>query len=139
MRVGNVSRPEFQEHSPDPDRNFRITVRTEKRYQDSIRSDGTARLGRMGIGPERYVDIQASRTREPIPAGGELRHTPTYEPTHMEFLEFLAKRFNCKRRRESSDRQGSAYDQLADTASHSAARYKISYLQPMRAPTRRKE
>ena len=96
MRVGNVSRVEFQEHPSDADHNFRITVRIEKRYQDAIRSDATARVVRMGIGAERYVVIQASRTGEPIPGGGELRLSPTYELTPMEVLEFLAKHSNCK-------------------------------------------
>jgi phospholipid/cholesterol/gamma-HCH transport system substrate-binding protein len=95
MRVGSVSKVEFEERPSDPDRSIRVTLRIEQRYQSRIRSDATASLLRIGFRPDRYVDIHASRTGEPIAAGGEIRVRPTYEPTAMEFIDAL-KRFNCK-------------------------------------------
>jgi ABC-type transporter Mla subunit MlaD len=96
MHVGTISKVEFDDHSSDRDRSFRVTLRIEQQYQNRIRSDATASLVRIGLQSVRLVDIHASRTGEPIAAGGEIRVSPTYEPTAMEFIDALGKRFNCK-------------------------------------------
>jgi len=96
LPVGKVSKVQFEDHPSDPDRRIRVTLRIEKQYQSAIRTEATASLVRIGLGAERFVNIQAAREGEPIPPGGEIRFTPTYEPTAMEFMEFLGKRFGCK-------------------------------------------
>jgi ABC-type transporter Mla subunit MlaD len=96
LPVGKVSKVQFEDHPSDPDRSIRVTLRIEKQYQSAIRTEATARLERIGFGGERLVSIQAAREGEPIAAGGEIQFTPTYEPTAIEFMDFLAKRFRCK-------------------------------------------
>jgi phospholipid/cholesterol/gamma-HCH transport system substrate-binding protein len=96
LPVGKVSKVQFEDHPSDPDRSIRVTSRIEKQYQGAIRTEATARLERMGLLGERFVSIQAAREGEPIPAGGEIQFTPTYEPTAMEVLNSLGKRFGCK-------------------------------------------
>jgi ABC-type transporter Mla subunit MlaD len=96
LPVGEVSKVQFEDHPSDPDRSIRLTLRIEKQYQRAIRAESTARLERVGLTPGRIVDIQAAREGEPIPAGGEIQFRPTYEPTAMEFMDFLGKRFGCK-------------------------------------------
>jgi ABC-type transporter Mla subunit MlaD len=96
MPVGSVSKLELEDHRSDPDRSIRVTLRIEKRYQRAIRSDATASLVKIGLHSDRYVNIQASRTGEPIAPGGEIRFTPIYEPTPTEVIDFLGKRFGCK-------------------------------------------
>jgi ABC-type transporter Mla subunit MlaD len=96
LPVGKISTVQFENQPSDPDRSIRVTLRIEKQYQSAIRTEATARLERIGFGGERFVNIQAAREGEPIPPGGEIRFTPTYEPTAMEFMDFLGKRFGCK-------------------------------------------
>jgi ABC-type transporter Mla subunit MlaD len=96
LPVGKVSRVQSEDHPSDPDRSIRVTLRIEKQYQSAIRTEATARLERFGLTPGRFVNIQAAREGDPIPPGGEVRFTPAYEPTPIEFMEFLAKRFGCK-------------------------------------------
>jgi ABC-type transporter Mla subunit MlaD len=96
LPVGKVSKVRFEDHPSDPDHSIRVTLRIEKQYQSAIRTEATARLERIGLGAERFVNIQAAREGEPIAAGGEIRLTPTYEPTALEFMDLLGKRFGCK-------------------------------------------
>jgi len=96
LPVGKISNVQFEDHPSDPDRGIRLTLRIEKQYQSAIRTEATARLERIRLMGERFVSIQAAREGDPIPAGGEIRFTPTYEPTAMEFMDFLGKRFGCK-------------------------------------------
>ena len=96
LPVGKVSKMQFDNQPSDPDRSIHVTLRIEKQYQSAIRTEATASLVRIGLGGERFVNIQAAREGDPIPPGGEIRFTPTYEPTAMEFMDFLGKRFACK-------------------------------------------
>jgi ABC-type transporter Mla subunit MlaD len=96
LPVGKVSNVQFEDHPADPDRNMRVTLRIEKQYQSAIRTEATARLERIGLMGERLVSIHAARQGDPIPAGGEIQFTPTYEPSPMEVIEFLGKRLGCK-------------------------------------------
>ena len=96
LPVGKVSKVQFEDHPSDPDRSIRVTLRIEKQYQSAIRTEATARLERFGLAGERFVNIQAAREGEPIASDGEIRFTPTYEPSPMEVIEFLGKRFGCK-------------------------------------------
>ena len=96
LPVGKVSKVQFEDHPADPDRNIRVTLRIEKQYQSAIRTEATARLERIGLMGERFVGIHAARQGDPIPAGGEIQFTPTYEPTALEFMDLLGKRFGCK-------------------------------------------
>jgi ABC-type transporter Mla subunit MlaD len=96
LPVGKVSKAQFEDHPSDPDRSLRMTLRIEKQYQSAIRTEATARLERIGATAGRIVNIQAAREGEPIPPGGEIRFTPTYEPSPMEVIEFLGKRLGCK-------------------------------------------
>ena len=96
LPAGKVSKVQFEDHPSDPDRNIRVTLRIEKQYQSAIRTEATARLERIGLGGQRFVNIQAAREVQPIASGGEIQFTPTYEPSPMEVIEFLGKRFGCK-------------------------------------------
>jgi ABC-type transporter Mla subunit MlaD len=96
LPVGKISKVQFEDHPSDPDRSIRATLRIEKQYQSAIRTEATARLERIGLGGERFVDIQAAREGDPIAAGGEIQFTPTYEPTALECMDLLGKRFGCK-------------------------------------------
>jgi ABC-type transporter Mla subunit MlaD len=96
LPVGKISNVQFEDHPSDPDRGIRLTLRVEKQYQSAIRTEATARLERIGLMGDRFVNIQATREGDPIASGGEIRFTPTYEPTAIEFMDFLGKRFGCK-------------------------------------------
>jgi ABC-type transporter Mla subunit MlaD len=96
LPVGKVSKVQFEDYPADPDRNIRVTLRIEKQYQSAIRTEATARLERIGLGGQRFVNIQAAREGQPIASGGEIQFRPTYEPTALEFMDLLGKRFGCK-------------------------------------------
>jgi ABC-type transporter Mla subunit MlaD len=95
LPVGKVSKVRFEDHPSYSDRSIRVTLRIEKQYQSAIRTEATARLERIGILGERFVNIQAAREGEPVAAGGEIQFTPTYELTPMELANFLGERFGC--------------------------------------------
>ena len=96
LPVGKVSKVQFEDHPADPDRSMRVTLRIEKQYQSAIGAEATARLETIGLMGDRFVSIQAARQGNPIPAGGEIQFRPTYEPTALEFMDLLGKRFGCK-------------------------------------------
>jgi ABC-type transporter Mla subunit MlaD len=96
MPVGSISKIKPAEHPQDASRGIQVTLRIEKQYQNWIVSDSTARLERVAILDGRIVNIQRAMSGQPIASGGEIRFTPTHEPTALEFIDALSKRFNCK-------------------------------------------
>jgi ABC-type transporter Mla subunit MlaD len=103
LPVGKVSKVRFEDHPSYSDRSIRVTLRIDKQYQSAIRTEATARLERIGLLGERFVNIQAAREGEPIAAGGEIQFTPTYELTPMELINFLGERFGCRSEKVTSE------------------------------------
>lgn len=58
--------------SLDPKRNIELTLRLNKKYQDDIRTDSTARLITEGLLGNRYVSIHRGLTGRPLREGEEI-------------------------------------------------------------------
>ena len=102
MTVGSVSRVEPASSPADVNRSIMVTLRIEKRFHDSIRSESVAHLTKMGLLGEHFVNIQRGISGAPINSGGEIRFAPTKELTAADFINLIGKARDCPKEDNNS-------------------------------------
>ncbi len=74
VQVGNVETIELNPHAADEMHNIEVGMRVEKRYQQWIRGDSTAKLITQGLLGNRYVTISRGSPQAPvIPPNGTVQ------------------------------------------------------------------
>jgi phospholipid/cholesterol/gamma-HCH transport system substrate-binding protein len=83
LEVGNVQTMRLTPHPQDATHNIELTLRIDKKFQDSIRTDSKASLATEGLLGNRYVTISRGLTGTMIPNNGVL---PGQEEAAMKAL-----------------------------------------------------
>lgn len=81
--IGNVQSVSLTPHPSDKEHNMTIVMRLNRRYQDNIRTDSTAKLVTEGLLGNRYVTITRGVTGSVIPPGGVVPGAETPEMTEV--------------------------------------------------------
>ena len=106
LPVGKVSSVRLAGNSADPNRRIELTLRIEKRFQDSIRTESAASFLTEGLLGERFVEIQRGFSGQVIGPQGEIRALKETTISPMDFLDALAKAVkagDCKKDEEAGD------------------------------------
>lgn len=72
VEIGNVLSISLTPNPPDRMHSITLVLRVDKRFQNQIRSDSTARLVTQGLLGDRYVDISRGLTGSVIPPNGTI-------------------------------------------------------------------
>jgi phospholipid/cholesterol/gamma-HCH transport system substrate-binding protein len=73
VEVGNVDRIRMNPSPGTRERNIEVTLRIDRKFQNEVRTDSSARLITEGLLGNRYVSVERGFTGAVIQPGGELR------------------------------------------------------------------
>jgi|SRR5882672_2246200 hypothetical protein len=98
MPVGTVISVELAPNSADSSRRIEVVLRIEKRFENLIHEDSSARL-MTDLNTEgllEVVNIQRGFAGPPVGPGGEIRVVTVKEATFTDFLDVLGKKTGCQ-------------------------------------------
>jgi phospholipid/cholesterol/gamma-HCH transport system substrate-binding protein len=95
VTIGSVAAIRPAPQPSDPGRGIELALKIDRRYQDVIRNDSSAKLIKDGILGNRYVSISRGLQGRVIDANGEIRFVATREITVAEAADLLKKISDC--------------------------------------------
>ncbi len=117
IKVGNVQAKNLAQMSTNPTQRILLDLRIEKRHQNLIRADSSARLVGEGLLGNEYVDVTRGFNGAPLTDGEEITSIPIKKLTSQEFWDTVAKVAECMKETKESI-SGATFPPATDPPKH---------------------